>query len=165
VCGKPAEGTGVVEGARIDLCGDCADYARDFHYYPQPARERAPQVQPPLVVKKSLAQFEVVEDYSKKLREARERKGWTRDDLCKRTLISLQEITSFEEGRVKPKIEQARKLEFVLGVKLLEEQEAENERVPLTETELERMARENASRRSSNGRPTLADLVEIKKRK
>jgi len=167
VCGKPAEGTGVVEGARVDLCDNCADYARDFRYYPRPEPVRAPQAQQaPLPMKKTSVQFEIVADYAKRLREAREKKGWTREDLGKQTLISHQEINSFEEGRVKPKVEQARKLEFTLGVKLLEAQEAENaERTPITETELERMARDAATRRGASGGPTLADLVEVKKRK
>lgn len=148
------------------MCDNCADYARDFRYYPRPEPVRAPQQQASLPVKKAAAQFEIVADYAKRLREAREKRGWTCEDLGKQTLISHQEIHSFEEGRVKPKVEQARKLEFTLGVKLLEAQEAENaERAPITETELERMARENASRRGASGGPTLADLVEVKKRK
>lgn len=169
VCGKQAEGTGVVEGARVDLCKNCVNYARDFSYYKSPAQVRALQQsqQAPAFTRKTHVQFELATDYAKRLREAREKKGWTREELGKQTLISLQEIKSFEEARVKPNVEQARKLEFALGVKLLETQEAENvERTPITETELERMARENASRRGDGGGgPTLADLVQVKKKK
>ncbi len=168
ICGKPAEGAGVVEGARVDLCDDCADYARDFQYYPRfKPRRQQPQQQTLMREKKTQAQFELAEDYAKRLREAREKRGWTREELGKRTLISQQEIVSFEEGRVKPKIEQARKLEFALNVKLLEVQENENAgRAPLTETELERMVRDAASRRGDRDtRLTLADLVEVKKKK
>lgn len=168
VCGKPAEGTGVVEGASVDLCDNCADYARDFRYYQLPELQRTTQVQQqvPAFARKTQSQFELVADYSKRLREAREKKGWTREELGKQTLISRQEITSFEEARVKPTVEQARKLEFKLGVKLLEMQSFESERAPITKTDLEQMVRENVSRHGDrNSRLTLADVVEVKKKK
>lgn len=65
-------------------------------------------------------EYEVVEDYAARIREARERVGWSQEALASRLKISVGLIKRIETGRLKPGIELARRIEMVLGIKLIE---------------------------------------------
>ncbi|BBD71975.1 transcriptional regulator [Sulfodiicoccus acidiphilus] len=69
--------------------------------------------------KVSPEELEVVEDYSKIIKEARERLKMDTLGLAKRLKVSENVVKRFESGRLKPTIDQARQLEKLLGVKLL----------------------------------------------
>lgn len=79
----------------------------------------------------------------------------TREELGKKLAVSFQEIVGFEEGRLKPTQEVAKKLEYGLGVKLFEESLEEK-------IDLSALARDSQIKR---GLPSLADVVELKKKK
>lgn len=65
-------------------------------------------------------EFEVVPDYAKRIREARERLGWTTKVLAEKVREKESVIRRIESGRLKPPIDLARRLERILGIKLLE---------------------------------------------
>ncbi len=92
--------------------------------------------------------FEVVSDYSSRVRRARERLGYTQRDLAMKAKIAESVIRRIELGELTPSIDLARKLERVLGIKLLE---------PVVETE-----EELGSSKKSDLYLTLGDIAEFR---
>ncbi len=70
---------------------------------------------------------EVVEDYPRLIKEARERMGLTRELLATMVGEKVSTIRRIEDGSLQPPIPLARKLEKVLKIKLVEEYEEEYE--------------------------------------
>jgi len=157
-CGKPSVGIGIVEGTRVALCERCAQYARNFAFYRREAPKKSAEAQtafkpsPMRREKKARGkEIDFVVGFGKILLQAREKIGLSRKQLGEKLFIREQEIAAFEEGRLKPVETIARKLERFLGVKILEEEEID----------VHAIAEENKTKR---GQPTLADVVEIKKK-
>ena len=71
-------------------------------------------------VSREVEEYEVVEDYSVRIRRARERLGWSRKVLAEKVRVSENVIRRIEDGSLMPTIDLARRLEKVLGIKLLE---------------------------------------------
>lgn len=63
--------------------------------------------------------LELVEDYAEQIRRARERLGWSQSILAGRVKVSENIIKRIEGGKLRPTVELAKKLEEVLGIKLL----------------------------------------------
>jgi len=95
--------------------------------------------------------FEVVENYSEIVRQARERLGLAREDLARMVGVKESIIRRIEEGQLMPDVELARKLEQVLRVKLL---------VP-AESDLTPPLVQPSSQRYEL---TLGDIVEIRRK-
>ncbi len=64
--------------------------------------------------------YEVVEDYAQRVRRAREKLGLTQKELAIKVKVGEKVIKRIEAGTLVPPIDLARRLERVLGVKLLE---------------------------------------------
>ncbi|HIP65841.1 MAG TPA: TIGR00270 family protein [Pyrodictium sp.] len=64
--------------------------------------------------------FEVVPDFAERVRSARERLGWTQRMLAQKAKVSENVIKRIEAGTLTPSIDLARRLEKILGIKLLE---------------------------------------------
>lgn len=70
-------------------------------------------------VEELLEAYTLVENYGLVVKEARERMGMTLKDLGAKVGEKASVISKIEQGRLKPDNALARKLEHVLGVKLL----------------------------------------------
>jgi putative transcription factor len=68
----------------------------------------------------AVERYEVVDDYAERVRRARQRLGLTQKELAQRVKVSENVIKRIEAGTLVPTIDLARRLERVLGVKLLE---------------------------------------------
>ena len=114
----------------------------------QPARRLAPprRKEPGLG---AVERYEVVEDYAEKVRRARERLGLSQRELAQKVRVGENVIKRIEAGTLVPPIDLARRLERVLGVKLLE---------PVVEEELEASPRS----RKDEFYLTLGDIAEIR---
>ena len=64
--------------------------------------------------------FEVVPDYAQRVKRARERLGWTQRMLAQKAKVSENVIKRIEAGTLTPSIDLAKRLEKILGIKLLE---------------------------------------------
>ena len=64
--------------------------------------------------------LDIVEDYASLIKSAREKLSMTQEDLAKRILERKNVISNIERGELLPSIETAKKLEKVLGIKLIE---------------------------------------------
>ena len=114
----------------------------------QPIRSLTMRPKPRGVSLREAERFEVVDDYSSRVRRARERLGYTQRDLARKAKIAESVIRRIELGELVPSIDLARKLEKVLGIKLLEP-------VVETEEELSKSKRENLYL-------TLGDIAEFR---
>ncbi len=92
-------------------------------------------------------EFEIVPDYAKRIREARERLGWSTKVLAEKVREKESIIKRIEAGRLKPSIQLARKLEKILNIKLLE---------PIVEENI------GVSRSDEEDYFTIGDLIRIK---
>ncbi|MEM1916670.1 MAG: multiprotein bridging factor aMBF1 [Ignisphaera sp.] len=76
--------------------------------------------------------WELVEDYSEKIKKARESFGWDPRTLAIKVKVSENIIKRIESGKLRPTLDLARKLEEVLNIKLLVpavEDELKNEKI------------------------------------
>ncbi|BCU70598.1 multiprotein bridging factor aMBF1 [Stygiolobus caldivivus] len=124
LCGSPIRGNGITvlfEGSIITVCPAC--YARikksakitDLPKKPQSKKS----IKPSMPKVNNEVELEVVDDYYKLIKEARERLKLTQQQLALQLKVSENIIKRFESGKLKPTIQQAKQLEKLLGVKLL----------------------------------------------
>ena len=153
ICGKKVIGKPVktkIENSIMLTCNECSKFGKIQREPPRPnrgptsrasaGRRRTYRSQEPT--------HEVIEDYQKVIREAREKKGWSREDLGERIYEKVSVINRLESGKMVPDLKLAKKLEKSLNVTLLEktEQAQLDELNPL-------------NRRKA----TIGDIVRIKK--
>lgn len=65
------------------------------------------------------AELEIVTDYYKIIKTAREQLGISQQQLAQKLKVSENIVKRFESGKLKPTISQARQLEKILGIKLV----------------------------------------------
>jgi len=128
VCGETILGSPmkvIIEGARVVVCHRCAKLGKPYveppprrvsqrasavRYSPRPTRS---------VTRQDLDEFEVVEGYGTKIREARERMGLTQQDLATRVKERLSIIQKAESGKIVPDMRLCHELEHSLRIVLL----------------------------------------------
>ena len=166
MCGRPVRKRDskvvYIEGARLVLCPQC--YSRVAkrtvkEEVKNATTKKASSSKPPTSLRKpikrrspKLENYEVVEDYARRVREARERLGWTQRTLAEAVKESENVIKRIESGRLTPTIELAMRLEKVLGIKLLE---------PVIDSDFTRPLSGSST---SFKELTLGDIVSIKRR-
>ncbi len=146
MCGKAIDRkkakTIFIEGALLKVCEECyskvmakkAGMQLTVASKPSVAIRSSPQLQisrkitsiPPqraqtrrISQQRIFERFELVEDYAVRIRQARERLGWSTKVLAMKVKESESTIKRIESGKLRPTIELARRLEEVLGIKLL----------------------------------------------
>jgi putative transcription factor len=97
-----------------------------------------------------LDEMELVEDYAKIIRTARQSKGMSQDELAQRVGESISTLKSIESGRQKPTEKTIRGLERELEISLLE---------PLGTVPIK-----TSKSASGSPGPTLGDRVVVKKK-
>lgn len=160
MCGRPVLRREMkiiyVENVRLSVCQSCytrlarGDIAREIEESakareerPRPRAERRPE-------ERVIEEYEVVQDYADRIRQAREKLGLTQKALADMVKESENTIKRIESGRLVPTIALARKLESVLSIKLLE---------PVVEAAQARLPNPAKMREL-----TLGDVVSLKKR-
>lgn len=162
MCGRPMRRRDskvvYIEGARLVLCPQCYSRVAKRAVREEVKSATTKKVSATRAARRPvrrglrLENYEVVEDYAKRVREARERLGWTQRTLAEAVRESENVIKRIESGRLTPTIELAMKLEKVLGIKLLE---------PIVDSDftgsLDRVG-------SPSKELTLGDIVSIRRR-
>ena len=152
LCGKTDMGGFRVrlEGTVISACRDCSkskEIVSDLSKKPdKPKNVKKPEYNVELDVSGS---FELVDEWGVAVRKAREKKGWSQDDLGMQINESHSVIHRIELGKYEPTDEVARKLERKLGVTLLEKTKTVGD----------------IASTSENKEFTLGDMIVIRKRK
>ena len=135
LCGKRAETTVEIEGAKVSACYKCAGER------PKPAEERKPFKRMPRMPEE--LEQAVVENFSSLVKAKREKMGLTQKQFGEKILENENVIKRIEEGWVPP-FETVKKFERFLKMNLIEKSPA----VQL--------------KRSKQERITIGDVVEIK---
>ncbi|MFH0961069.1 MAG: multiprotein-bridging factor 1 family protein [archaeon] len=133
ICGsRPARGRHSVEGAILSVCEQCGKFGapvRDVFLKRQ--RGAAPAV--------GDGEPEVAPNYAEIIRKGRERAGLTQKELAAKSLERESVVAKIEQGEFIPSIPTAKKLEKVLGVRLIGGSNGEETKVSSPEKS-ERMA-------------------------
>jgi putative transcription factor len=122
ICGKKIIGKPLrvkIESSVMQTCDVCAKFGIKQREPPKITGSKIKRK--PLKIREPTN--EVLEDYNKFVREARENKGWSREDLAHRIYEKVSVINRIESGKMIPDLKLARKLEKTLEIKLLEKTE------------------------------------------
>ena len=125
LCGK--ENTGVfnilVSGAQISACATCST-KRGFSIPSRETGRTRPSTKSPISrARKTRPTFEAASDFHIRIRKAREAGGMRIEELGRKMNLRVQDLQKYEGGSVPPD-SVAKKLEKALGIKILEEVEA-----------------------------------------
>ncbi|MEM0085143.1 MAG: multiprotein bridging factor aMBF1 [Candidatus Methanomethylicia archaeon] len=126
LCGNPLLGKGkkiMISGAILNVCDNCVKYGTPIYIQPKKKFNNITKSKDILQkLPKKLgkdAEYEIIDDYSKIIKNAREGMGWTIDLLAQQVHERVSIIKKIESGKMVPSIDLAKRLERVLGVKLL----------------------------------------------
>jgi putative transcription factor len=125
ICGKKIIGTPLktkIESSIMLTCNECSKFGKVQKAPLPPTGSRTP-TQRRRTFRPQAPVYEVVEDFNTLIREAREKKGWSREDLGEKVYEKVSVIGRLESGRMVPDLKLARKLERSLDIKLLEKTE------------------------------------------
>ena len=115
-----------VEGSIVEVCDRCVRYGKLVEVTP-----KAPPSMSKGKRKTTIEEdFVLIENYGKKIKEAREKLGLTRKDFAKKIAEKESVIKKIEEEKMTPDENLARKIEKTLNIKLFK-------KVPLTATKQE----------------------------
>lgn len=152
ICGNTIRGKPykvVVDGVNLIVCERCASKLK-APKWELPRKSTIRQTPKPRKTRKELVEYEVVEDFPERVREAREALGLTRELLARLVGEKESTIRRIENGTLIPNLDLARRLEKALKIVLVVES-------PLYGYS------ENSKKEGYE--LTLGDVVKIKKRK
>jgi putative transcription factor len=159
VCGRKIHGspiTAEIEGARLTVCMECSKHGRivtQDEYTPKAKPLGKSSAHVPVMTQKKKPEIkveitkEIIQDYTVKIRQAREKLGLTHEDLAKKINEKTSVIGKLETGKIQPSNILAAKLEHALKIKLL---------TPITE---EKVAPQTL--KAANRELTLGDLIQL----
>jgi len=148
ICGAtPVRAQILIEGAKILACSRCMRGGKILQRF-----EDIEGVAPGSLGASAEATEEIVEDYAKIIRAARERTGLPLSVVAERISEKESYLHAIEGGRLGPTMEVARKLEKELGIRLVEKVAGA-------------ISTSGSSSPGSFTPPTLADMIDTKKKK
>ncbi len=143
ICGKPANMQAVVEGATMDVCPMCSRFGKVVSHSSAGNNDQRRNFQRP-----AEREVQLANGFGKLIRDAREDMGFSRTDLAKKLNMRELDLLHFEEQKFKPTESEAKKLESVLKIRLVEESKTASEIV--------------RPKMSTSKVLTLADVIVIK---
>lgn len=156
LCGSPIRGkeiTVIYEGSVITICSSCytkiKKYAKPYDEKKSIKLGKITEKAITIVKKSNETELEIVDDYYRIIKAAREKMGLSTKQLAEKLKVSENIIKRFEQGKLKPTIEQAKALEKILSIKLL---------VPVSSSEEIKL-------NSKNYDLTLGDIVNFRDEK
>jgi len=162
VCGQKIRGgpiTAEIESARLTVCVECSKHGRivtQDEFTPKAKPLVKPSAHVPVMTQKKKTEIkveitqEIIQDYTAKIRQAREKLGLTHEELAKKINEKTSVIGKLETGKIQPSNILATKLEHALKIKLL---------TPITE---EKAAPQIS--KAANREQTLGDLIQFNKK-
>jgi len=161
VCGRKIHSEpvqAVIEGAKLTVCIGCSKHGKVIT---REEAETIPQASPtksfvhiPVIIKKPpVAQVqittELVDNYASKIRVAREKQGWSHEDLGKKINEKASLLRHIETGKAIPNNQLATKLEHALKITLM---------IPIEDEKVTTLPTKTASEGL-----TLGDLIDMSK--
>jgi putative transcription factor len=133
LCGKtmPFTKSVIIDGAKLEVCSECAKFGEDYKSTPEGStggnktviEQRLERRQKRMGTKDVYAQaksVEIVENYGKVIREAREAKGMDLEDFSNFINEKKGTIAKIETNKLVPDDKLVKKIEKALDIKLLE---------------------------------------------
>jgi putative transcription factor len=156
ILGKPLKAT--IEGAKMVVCGNCAKLGKVYLEATPSLTPRKRKITrhplPMFSVKKHPPKvtetFELIDNFSLQIRQAREKLGLSHKDLGRKIGEKVSVLRKIETGKMTPNHQLAEKLEHALRIRLL---------VPPSEPKIPQ------STLSKPPEITLGKIVHLKKRK
>lgn len=109
-------------GTRIFVCSDCSRFGkpvREVREAPPPSPR--PRVhRPPKPDALTSRDLELSDEYPIRIQRAREKRGWSREDLGRKLNERVSVISKLENGEMHPSDKLIKKLEKTLDIKLME---------------------------------------------
>lgn len=121
IVGKP--GRSLVEGATLIVCQQCSSIGTKLPSFSD--RPRRPIIAPshthaPIErLPKAVEESDLIEEYSRVVKEGREKLGISQQDLAFKAKEKLTVIQKIEIGKMSPTIRLSKELEHILRVRLL----------------------------------------------
>ena len=163
VCGSIIWGKGqrvLLEGAKITVCHNCAQHGAKIqkpststHIKSSFSRDRAIRPKRQDLKKPRIDDLEIIPDYAKKIRNARNKLGLNQDQFAQKLNEKPSLLRRIETGKVEPTIKLAKKIEDVYNIKIIKKV-----------TEIEADVSNNKYMKKSS-RTSLGDIAFIKKKK
>lgn len=147
LCGK-VEGSlarALIEGVELDVCSTCGKFGKIL----APVKRYSPKEQRKMLQKAEPKEEKIAllaENYSGIIKQKRESMGLSQQDFAKKINEKESTVRHMETGTFEPSIPLAKKLEKMLGIRLVEEYEEKHE---------------SAKRKSEEGF-TLGDFIKTK---
>ena len=119
MCGKVDElVTADVEGVEMNVCASCSSYG-------SVKKTASIRVKPQRRIKETEPQIKIASNYASLLRSSRQKKGMSQEEFA----LFLQErvsiVAKWEQGKMQPSVETARKIGRRLDLSLVESETAE----------------------------------------
>ncbi|OYT54251.1 MAG: TIGR00270 family protein [Candidatus Altiarchaeales archaeon ex4484_2] len=152
LCGRSMiEGRKVkVEGSIVTVCDQCSEYGEVVKPVPVILdKPRKPEKKRRYDFSLNI-QEELIEDYGIEVKKARERKNMKQEELAKKINEPASMVKKIESGKMKPSIKIAKRVEGILGIKLIEK---------IGEKEIDKS--DSGERKEI----TLGDVITIRKKK
>lgn len=129
MCGREAPlRPAIIEGTRMQVCPSCVKFGVEVagaktevtgrSRITQAIEQRQARAQPRDVFQQM--DTDLVEDFGKRIREARQRKGLTQEELAQKIAERQSVLSKVEAGTQRPNDELARRLQRELGITLFE---------------------------------------------
>ena len=124
LCGKVDEilFRTLIEGVELNVCNKCSKFGKIL----APIRRYTPKEQHKMVQKSEGKEEKIellIENYAEIIKSKRESMGWSQKDFANRINEKESVIHKIETGNFEPQLSLAKKLEKILGIKLIEEHE------------------------------------------
>lgn len=138
VCGRKIYGKPhrvVIEGAKLTVCSECSKHGTTVWEETKPkimlpkpkAILLSPKTQSKKTPEKTVdTSLELVEDFDVKIRQAREKLGFSHEELGKKINQKVSLLKKIETGKMKPDNKLVAKLEHTLKIKLMTLSSEEN---------------------------------------
>ena len=139
LCGKSIENLNkaIIEGVELEVCQDCSKFGKVV----SPVKRLSPKEQHKQILQREkIEQKEekielLVEEYAEIIKKKRESMGLSQKDFANKLNEKESVIHKIETGTFEPPLYLARKLEKLLGIKLIEEHEERHEHLKANKEE------------------------------
>ncbi|MDP2906487.1 MAG: multiprotein bridging factor aMBF1 [Nanoarchaeota archaeon] len=111
----------IVEGSILSVCERCKKFGEVISIEKPKIEEHKQEKQKPKAKPEEEKQEIIVDDYSWKIRKAREEKEMTQEELAKALAEKESMIHKIESNQMTPSLQLAKKLEQFLRINLIEE--------------------------------------------
>jgi len=125
ICGKKLVQEPIktkIDGSIMITCKECSKFGKVQREPPKPQRSRVPRVSKGTrrIQRPREPSEEVVENVKDIVRQAREKKGWSREELAAKIYEKASVVSRIESGKMIPDLKLAKKIEKTMNLILIE---------------------------------------------